>query len=166
MSLEAAIAENTVALNRVAALLEASNAGREAAVQKITEATGDGAAARPAGRPRVSAAEKKAAEEAAAKAAAEQAKTTTTTTTAAPPSVEDLRAAGGVYLGVSDDLKPARKVFVKSILDHLGIEKIVDVADDDRAKVIGWFEASARGEKVVFDGDGDEPAAEEDDLMG
>jgi hypothetical protein len=161
MSLEAALAENTAALMKVAGLLEASNAGREAAVAAIT--ANEGAA--PAGRPRKTAADR-AAEKAAADAAAAPPASPPPPpppAEAPAPSIDDLRAAAKAYLNVPEADKPARKEFLKAVTDHLGINQLVDAPEDMRATVIGWFEAKGRGDTVNFSDGEDGAAAEEDE---
>lgn len=149
MSLEAALAENTLALNAVAILLKESNDGRALAVETIT----GGKVGRPAG----SKNKDKPAETPAVAAKVEPPKAP------AIPSVDDVRAAAVSFTSVPDEkLKAERKDFLRAVVEQIGC-KVVEVAEEDRAKVIGWFEAKARGEAVVFDEGQDEPAADEPD---
>lgn len=112
MSLEAALAENTAALKEVAELLKISNAGREAAVAKITEAAGGETSTPRKGRTPKNADATPAAETPAAAPATQTKKAAT---------AEDLRAAAGKFLDVADaELKAKRKGFIKAVMDHFG----------------------------------------------
>lgn len=108
MSLEAALAENTAALKEVAELLRVSNAGREAAIGKITEAQGgDAPAAGRKGRPPKNA--DAAAEKPAEKPAPKK-----------DPTIDDLREEAERFMQVAEDQKPARREFVKAVINHFG----------------------------------------------
>ena len=169
MSIEAAIAENTAALNRVAALLEESNKGREAALAKLEKQVGtnptpaaapaDDKPARGRGRPpKEDAAPKEKTPEPVAEKKAE-----------APvyPSQDEVREAAVAFMGVGDDEKQARRQFMKDVLAEVTLEggdKIVNTVPEQRAKVIGWFKAFAAGEKVNFmEDEGDTTASSDDD---
>lgn len=128
MSLEAALAENTAALNKVAGLLETSNAGREAAIAAATAIqSGD-------------------------KPASGRAKKTETKTDekpAGPPSEQDVRDTFGTFLGVEDTaVRDVRKGQVKLILGKLGAGKATEITEGDRAQAITWVKAFAAGEAV------------------
>ena len=151
MSLESAIAELTTELKRNSALLEASNAGRDKAIKAATDLSGK-VTGRPPG----------AADKAPRKTAADKKK--------GPPTEQDIRTVFGGYMSVEDPAeREKRKTFVKSILDHLGVAKATEIAEEDRAKAIAWVEQKAAGKKVNFSEGEDEPADEEgdeDDVLG
>lgn len=160
MSLEAALEANTTALTRVADLLELSNASRQEALAKVSEMAATEEKPKPvrgAGRPRKDAS----AEEAKPKEAA------------APtyPDVQALRDAAVKFNGVDGDEKQRRKDFMKAVIEELGIPEndegkrvITGAAPEDRQKVIDWFDAFAKGEKVNFGADHGAPDSDEDDI--
>lgn len=152
MSLEAALVENTAALNRVAELLEISNAGREAAIAAAT-AIQSGEGTTKTTRKKTQA------------ASSDAGATTTTETTApaGPPSVDDLRGAFGTYLGVEGVAeRETRKGYVKKILAHFSVEKATDIAEGDRAQAIAWVQSLGAGTVPAELAD---PAEEEPSLI-
>jgi hypothetical protein len=139
MSLEAALTANTEALNRVAALLEASNTGREAALAAAQSLSSGGEGKAATGRKKAD-------------------------KVAGPPSVDDVRASFAAYLSVDDaDEKAARKAMVKKILAKSGVDKATEIPEGDRAQAIVWVKALQAGEDVAALND--EEAEEEDDLV-
>ncbi len=165
MSLEAAVAENTAALKEVAVLLREANEGRTAAVEALK---GAGAAAPAAsatgtarrGRPPGSGAKDNEGpkDEGKPAAAAE----------AGPIDIDTFRTKAGEFLSVTDEkVKAKRKEFIRSINDHLSIEKVVQAEEGDRAKILDWLTKFANGETVNFsEGEDEQPAPEEDDGIG
>lgn len=153
MSLESAIAELTTELKKNNALLEAANAGRDKALKAASEISGK-VTGRPPGaadkEPRKKAGDKK----------------------KGPPTEQDIRTVFGGYMSVEDPAeREKRKTFVKSILDHLGVAKATEIAEEDRAKAIAWVEQKAAGKKVNFsEGEDDQTSEEdepdEDDVLG
>lgn len=161
MSLEAAVAENTAALNRVAALLEQSNAGRDAAIAKLTETAGADAT-KPARAPRAG----RTPGPAAADTKPKEPEAQKNPAVPALPSVDDVRAAASKFVTVEDESEKARrKEFLRAVVEHLGC-KVVECAEEDRAKVIAWFEAKARGEAVSFSDSEDDTSADDEDDIG
>lgn len=142
MSIEAALAENTAALNRVAQLLEESNAGRAEAIAAAKAAT-EGASTR-----RRAPKTDTPAEPAPAASAAP--------TAPAVPSVEDVRAAFGTFLSVTDEaVKATRKSQVQQIIAFFGDDipaneqgkrLIANVVEGQRAQAIAMVSAFGRGE--------------------
>lgn len=113
MSLEAAIAENTAAVKELVEQLKASNAGREAALAKLTATAADGDTPKTT-RTRA----KKDDAPAAAAAPAEPA-------TPKVPTREDVRALAEQFLDIEKypkgtDARKERMAFVKSIIEHFG----------------------------------------------
>lgn len=88
------------------------------------------------------------------------------------PTVDELRAAAVKYASADGEEKVRRTAFLKSVIEEVGIKpneagkSLITAADpEDRAKIIGWLEAFARGEKVNFSADdGDAPVVEDDDI--
>lgn len=171
MSLEAAVAENTAALKLLTAAVLESNSGRAAAVESIAAVAG-----RPAGSRAKKTDAAATVSTAAIVAANETAKPAETPKPAAAakaePTPEDLRNAAQRYLKflhlpeadqakVTDEQKAPRKAFVKAIVQHLSLDLIVNAKPEDRAKIIGWLEASAAGKAVDFDEGQDDHVAEE-----
>lgn len=159
MSMEAALEKNTEALLKVADLLEASNNGRDVALAKLEASIADGKGT--AGRPRGSKNKDSGAE----------APQTVTAATPPPPSTtvpteDDLRNAAVKFTNVAEADKPARKEFLKAVNDYLGIGKIMEAQEGDRAQIIAWFDLKAAGKEVEFptgdDAGADEP--EPDDI--
>jgi hypothetical protein len=145
MSLEAAVAENTATMKELIAELKATNAGRTEAVAAITA----GVAGRPAG------AKTGGAKKDPAPAAEPKAETPAApepeSKAEGPMSIDDFRAKAVAFIGVEDAAEKAkRNEFIRSINSHLGIAKVVETAEADRAKVAGWFDSFAAGEAVNF----------------
>lgn len=174
MSLEAALAENTAALLKVAALLEESNKGREAALAQLKTAAPKAAPAAAAegeeaapktkrGRPTAAEREEKPVEKPVEKK--EEPKKV------AHPSQDEVRKAAVAFMGVDDGAeKDRRREFMKAVMnevtitpDEEGKVKIVNTVEEERAKVIGWFADFAAGKKVNFMADEDGPEAEEEE---
>lgn len=162
MSLEAAIAENTAALKELIALTADANKARAAAMAQIAA---DDSGEKPARGPGRAKKETQPVAEKAKESAAEKAPATTY------PTVEALRDSAKAFNQPSDEAdKPARKDFMRAVIEHLGIKAredgktvIVDAAEEDRQNVIDWFADFAAGKKVNFQAD-DGPAGDDDDI--
>lgn len=161
MSIEAAIAENTAALKEVAELLRVSNAGREAAVAKIEAVAAGGDAP----------------------AAARRGRTPKNADTPADPPKEaapaapkvateaDLRKAAEVFMTTDDDTKKLRRGFIKSVIDHFGLnpdpEKpgfIGAVPPEHYGAAIEWLKIKAANiESPISFPEKDVPADEEEE---
>lgn len=150
----AALTENTAALKAVESALAASNAGREAAVEKIAEAAG---AASGAGRP--------------AGSRNKAAKDKTPATTTEPPvakTAADILTAGSAFLNTDDaPLKAKRREFVKTMLAHFKVEKISLLPAEHADQIVEWLAAKTADIDAEIDFGGDDASAdeEEDDLM-
>lgn len=169
MSLEAALTANTEALARLSTLMEEGNKARDTALAAINAGAAENGAASP-GRPTAAA-------KAAAKAEAD-AKKAEAAAKAAPKeaTADELRAAAVAFNSPKDEAdKPARKDFMKAVMDELGIEAnaegkrvIVGAKPEDRQKIIDWFAEFAAGKKVNFSADDGEapeaPVVDDDDI--
>jgi anti-sigma factor RsiW len=161
MSLEALIAENTVALKACTAALTEANAGRAAAVESITGAVAPKASTKKVDKP--------------AEAAPAHATAVTTTVArpaaaAGPMTIETFRnRLGELVTAAPEPEKAKRKTFLKAVNDHFGVATVVEVPADQYATIIGWFDDMIAGKTVNFSADeGGAPAAaaEEDDGIG
>lgn len=151
-SLEAhslALRDNTLALDKVAALLDASNAGRDVALAKLEASIAEGKAT--VGRPRGSKNKD---------SGAEAPQTVTAPIPQTAPTEDDLRNAAVKFTNVAEADKPARKEFLKAVNDYLGIGKIMEAQEGDRAQIIAWFDLKAAGKEVEFP-TGDDAVADE-----
>lgn len=159
MSLEAHLEANTAAMKELTAAILASNVDRAAAIEKLT-ASGATAEA-PARRGR----QPKPSEAPPAPAAEETPPAPETSAPSATPTEDEFMTAAGAFMEVTDEtVRTARKVFVKAILDHLGVAQIRPIKPEDRSKVIGWFKAFLAGQTVNFSAGEDDQA--DDDMMG
>jgi hypothetical protein len=167
MSLEAALEANTAALAAMTVELQKSNAGRAAAVEAITAAEGAKGATR--GRPAGSKNKEDPAPGAAASPPPPPA-AAAAATSGEPMTIEAFRAEAGKFMSVEDEaVKATRKEFIRSINDHLGVAKVVEVKDSERGQVIAWLEEFLlTGGPVDFSAGegGAEAQVEEDDGIG
>lgn len=126
MPLEEQLAANTAAVQALTAAIEAQTALIQSGVAKAAgKATAPAAAAeKPAA----------AAKPAAAKKAAPAAKKA--------PTEEALREKFGPYLSASTDKAEKRRLTatVKPILEHFGVERVTEIAEENRAEAIGYVE--------------------------
>lgn len=146
MSLEAALAANTEALNRLSVLMEASNAGRAEAL-----AAAESLKAAASG-------EKKTRTK---KDEPEAPKTPKVEDYSGDAGIEKVRAVFGEYLGVDDEGERANRTkIVKKIFALLikGVEKprAGDIPEASRAQAVQWVKTLIAGEDVAELADEDE----------
>lgn len=147
MSLETALAENTAALLKMTAILEASNIGRAEVLAKI-----EALPAAEAKKTRPAKAAEAPVETKAEKPAAETPKA------ADVMSVAELQTAFGDYMNVNDpEDREKRKAFVKSILAKFGAARVGDIPEDKRSAALDQIKSKLAEAAAA------EP--EEDDLL-
>ena len=152
MSLETALAENTAALLKMTAILEASNVGRAEVLAKI-----EALPAAEAKKTRTTKTAEAVVETKAEKPAAETPKATSVMT------VAELQTAFGDYMNVTDtDDREKRKAFVKSILAKLDAVRVGDIPEDKRSVALGYITSKLAEEKAKVEA---EAEAEDDDLL-
>lgn len=68
------------------------------------------------------------------------------------PSADDLKAAASEFVNVKEGSKEAdaRFDFLESMLKELGVDKVSQIAEDDRARAINYMQRFADGESVDF----------------
>lgn len=78
------------------------------------------------------------------------------------PSEDDIRTAFGGYLSTKNlTLRDERKVEVRAILQHFGVDKAGEIPAEQRAEALGYIEKLTAGEKPDFM---NEDAVEDEDL--
>ena len=80
-------------------------------------------------------------------------------------TLDDIRETFGAFLGVDDeDVRKARKDFVKAMLAHFYVEKAAEISEDDRALAIRWVKEKTAGKKVNFQDETE--SSDEEDMLG